>query len=75
MKKFVRHGASPRGAQAMLAACRGRALLDGRYHVAREDVASVAVPALRHRLILSFEGEAEGINSDSVIRSVIEHLE
>ena len=74
VQKFVRHGASPRGAQAMLSACRGRALLDGRYHVAREDVAAVAVPALRHRLILSFEGEAEGIQSDGVIRSVIEKL-
>lgn len=75
VQKFVRHGASPRGAQSMLAACRGRALLDGRFHVAREDVAAVAVPALRHRLILSFEGEAEGVRSDGVIRSVIEHLD
>jgi MoxR-like ATPase len=71
VKKFVRHGASPRGAQAMLAASRGRALLDGRFHVAREDVAAVAVPALRHRLILSFEGEADGVRTDDIVRQVL----
>jgi MoxR-like ATPase len=73
-RRFVRHGASPRAAQAMLAASRGRALLDGRYHVAREDVAAVAAPALRHRIILNFEGEAEGIRTDDVIAQVIKHL-
>lgn len=74
VKRFLRHGASPRAAQAMLAASRGRALLDGRYHVAREDVAAVAAPALRHRMILNFEGEAEGIKTDDVIAKVIRHL-
>jgi MoxR-like ATPase len=74
VKRFVRHGASPRAAQAMLAASRGRALLDGRYHVAREDVAAVAAPALRHRMILNFEGEAEGVRTDDVIAKVIGHL-
>lgn len=74
VKRFVRHGASPRAAQAMLAASRGRALLDGRYHVAREDVAAVAAPALRHRMILNFEGEAEGVRTDDVIAKVISHL-
>ena len=74
IRKFVRHGASPRGAQAMLAAARGRALLAGRYHVARDDVDAVAVPALRHRIILSFEGEAEGIKADQLIREVIERV-
>ncbi len=68
---FVRHGASPRAGQAMLAAARARALLDGRYHVAREDIDSVALPALRHRLILSFEGEAEGIKPDSLVQDAI----
>jgi MoxR-like ATPase len=74
VRRFVRHGASPRGAQAMLAASRGRALLDGRYHVSRDDVNAVAAPALRHRIILNFEGEAEGVRTDDVIRKVIEHL-
>lgn len=74
VKKFVRHGASPRAAQAMLAASRARALLEGRFHVAREDVAAVAVPAMRHRLILSFEGEADGLRTDDIVRGVVENL-
>jgi MoxR-like ATPase len=55
----------------MLAAGRVRALLDGRFHVACEDVDAVAAPALCHRLILSFEGEAEGIKPADLIRSAI----
>jgi MoxR-like ATPase len=74
VKKYVRHGASPRGAQTILAAARVRALLDGRYHVAREDIAAAAVPALRHRILLSFEGEAEGVRTDQVIADVIAKL-
>lgn len=74
IRKFVRHGASPRGAQSILAASRGRALLNGRYHVSREDVNAVAKAALRHRIILSFEGEAEGVRTDDVIENVIASL-
>lgn len=74
VKRFVRHGASPRGAQAMLAASRARALLAGRYHVSREDVAAVAIPALRHRILLSFEGEADGVRTDQVIADVLQAL-
>jgi MoxR-like ATPase len=75
VRKFVRHGASPRGAQAILAAARGRALLAGRYHVSRDDVNAVATPALRHRIILSFEGEAEGVRADDLIARVIQRLD
>jgi MoxR-like ATPase len=75
VRRLVRHGASPRGAQAMLAASRARALLAGRYHVSRDDVVATAVPALRHRIILSFEGEADGVRTDDVIRKVIEQLD
>jgi MoxR-like ATPase len=71
VKRCIRHGASPRAAQAILAAARVRALLDGRYHVAREDVRAVARPALRHRMILSFEGEADGVRTDDVIADVL----
>ena len=74
VQNFVRHGASPRGAQAMLAASRGRALLAGRYHVSRDDVNAVATAALRHRIILSFEGDAEGIRTDKIIEAVVEKL-
>ena len=55
----------------MLASARVRALLDGRYHVSREDIDASAAPAMRHRLILSFEGEAEGVSTDDLIKSAI----
>lgn len=71
VRTYVRNGASPRAAQAILAASRARAILDGRFHVAREDIQASAVPAMRHRLILSFEGEAEGVSPDDVIRAAI----
>ena len=71
VKAYVRYGASPRGAQAMVLGAKIHALLDGRFNVAYGDVQAVAAPALRHRVILNFEGEAEGINTDSVVRSII----
>ncbi len=72
VKSYVRHGASPRGAQAILAGSRARALLKGRFHVATEDIAAMAIPAMRHRLILSFEGEAEGVETDHMVRAVLD---
>jgi len=72
VRRYVRHGSSPRGAQSILAAARVRALLDGRFHVAREDIARMAIPALRHRIILSFEGEAEGKRPDDILAAVID---
>jgi MoxR-like ATPase len=74
VKKYVRHGASPRAAQAILAAARVRAMRAGRYHVATDDINAVAVPAMRHRLILSFEGEAEGQTADALIQEVVARL-
>ncbi|MEM7810040.1 MAG: AAA family ATPase, partial [Planctomycetota bacterium] len=59
---------------AMLAAARARALLAGRYHVSREDVDRVATPALRHRMVLSFEGEADGVKTDDVIGEILDSL-
>ncbi len=72
VKDYVRYGGSPRGAQALVLAGKIHALLDGRYNVAVEDVRSVAMPALRHRVIRNFEGEAEGITSDAIVRSVLD---
>ncbi len=66
-KRFVRYGASPRGVQALILAGKIYALLDGRYHVAKADVDRAALAALRHRLILNFEGEAEGVTAEKVI--------
>jgi MoxR-like ATPase len=68
---YVRYGASPRGAQAMVLGAKIHALLDGRFNVSYADVQAVAAPALRHRVILNFEGEAEGISTDSVVRAII----
>jgi MoxR-like ATPase len=73
-KRRLRYGASPRGAQALLLAGKIRGLLDGRYHVSHEDIAAVALPALRHRLILNFEAEAEGVTTDQVIHEILESV-
>ncbi len=73
-KKFVRFGASPRGIQAMILGAKIRAILDERYHVAREDLKAMAKPVLRHRLILNFEGQAEGISTDDVIDQIVAHV-
>lgn len=73
-KRYVRYGPSPRGAQALATAGRIRALLEGRYNVAKEDIQQVAKAALRHRLILSFEAEADGLTSDAVIDSAIQQV-
>jgi MoxR-like ATPase len=71
VRSFVRYGASPRGAQAMVLGAKITALLDGRFNVSYADVQAVAAPALRHRIILNFEGEAEGISTDSVVRAIV----
>ena len=70
-KKFMRYGASPRGLQAIILAAKIRALLEGRYAVAIDDIRHVAAPALRHRLILNFEGEAEGVRADTIIAEIL----
>jgi MoxR-like ATPase len=69
--QFLRVGASPRAAQAIELASKVRALLDGRFHVSFKDVKDVAIPAMRHRVILNFEGEAEGITTDMVLERVV----
>jgi len=71
-RRFVRYGASPRGALALLLAAKVRALLQERANVSFEDLRAVALPALRHRVILNFEGEAEGIDPDDIVRNVLE---
>ncbi len=71
VKKYVRYGASPRGGQSLMLGAKVTALLAGRYNVAFEDVHAVAPAALRHRLILNFDGLAEGVSADDVIREVV----
>ncbi len=70
-KRFVRYGSSPRGAQTLILGARVHALLDGRLNVSFDDVRSVALPALRHRLIRNFEGEAEGIEPDEIVGKIL----
>ena len=71
-KQFMRYGASPRGLQAIILAAKIRALLEGRYAVAIDDIRHVAAPALRHRMIMNFEGEAEGIRTDAIIAEILQ---
>lgn len=71
VRQFVRAGASPRGLQALVTASQVRALLEGRYNVSLEDIRALAHPALRHRVLLNFEGEAEGLTSDELIDHVL----
>jgi len=74
VRKFVRYGASPRAAQAMVLGGKALALAAGRYNVAFEDLRRMARPALRHRLILNFEAEAEKIDPDAIVGGVLEHV-
>ncbi|MCI0583127.1 MAG: MoxR family ATPase [Chloroflexi bacterium] len=72
VREYVRYGGSPRGAQALVTAGKIYALLDGRFNVAIDDVRAVALPSLRHRVILNFEGEAEGITPEAIVRSILD---
>ncbi|HLG14561.1 MAG TPA: MoxR family ATPase [Blastocatellia bacterium] len=74
VRKYVRYGASPRGAQAMVLTAKARALLSGRYNVSTGDIVAVARPSLRHRIILNFEGEADAVDTDSILDEVLESV-
>lgn len=74
VRKYVMFGASPRGVQALVLAGKTSALLDGRYNVSRDDIQSIAKPALRHRLVLNIKGEAEGIDTDDIIEEILDSL-
>ncbi len=75
VKQFVRFGSSPRGVQSILMASKIRALMDGRFAPSEDDVKATAIPALRHRVIMNFEGEAEGVRADAVLEKVIETVQ
>jgi MoxR-like ATPase len=74
VKQYVLFGASPRGVQSLVLAGKVSALIDGRYNVSREDIKSVAKPALRHRVVLNIKGEAEGIDEDKIIEEIVESI-
>jgi MoxR-like ATPase len=73
--KYIRFGASPRGAQALVLAGKVRALLEGRYNVSFEDIRRVYLPALRHRVLLNFEAQAENIPSDTVLAQILNEVQ
>jgi MoxR-like ATPase len=73
-RKYLRYGASPRGAQALVRAGKILALMKGRYNVSFGDIREAAFPALRHRLILNFEAEAEGIRPDAILEKILAEL-
>ena len=70
-QRYIRHGASPRGVVSMILTAKAYALADGRLNVSFDDLKAVALPALRHRILLNFEGEAEGINVEDIIAEII----
>jgi MoxR-like ATPase len=71
VRKWVRWGAGPRAGQALLLGAKARALLEGRSVAAREDVAAVALPVLRHRVLLNFQAEAEGVDTDQIVGALL----
>jgi MoxR-like ATPase len=72
--QYIRWGVSPRAAQALALAAKVRALLDARYNVSFEDVRRVYLPAMRHRILLNFEAQAEGIEPDKVLLELLEKV-
>jgi MoxR-like ATPase len=74
VRQFVRAGSSPRGLQALVTCAQVRALLDGRYNVSLDDIQRLAHPTLRHRLLLNFEGQAEGVTTDAVVDALLQAM-
>jgi MoxR-like ATPase len=75
VKQYVRYGSSPRGAQSLVTAAKINALLDGRFNVSKDDLKASTLPVLRHRIILNFESEADGILADDVLKKLLIHLD
>ncbi|HMT21565.1 MAG TPA: AAA family ATPase, partial [Promineifilum sp.] len=75
VNRYVRYGAGPRGAQAIIMGAKAIALMAGRFNVSFDDVAAIAPAALRHRILLNFEGLAEGIRSDDIIAELLQLAE
>lgn len=74
VKEWVRWGAGPRAGQAMIMTAKARALLHGNFAVTAEDIERVAYPVLRHRILMNFRAEAEGVTSDMVTKHLLEHV-
>jgi MoxR-like ATPase len=74
VRNYLRLGASPRGAQSVILGAKGNALAEGRVHVSYEDVEKVLYPAVRHRIILNFQAEAENVTADQIIAEVVKQV-
>ena len=74
VKQYVQYGSGPRGLQSLIRLAKARALVAGRYHVSIADIKAVATPALRHRMLLNYEGEAEGKTADSILESLLRSI-
>ena len=74
VKQYLRFGSSPRGAQSIILGAKGNALAEGRVHVSYEDVEKVIYPALRHRIILNFQAEAENVSADQMLADVVKQV-
>jgi MoxR-like ATPase len=74
VRRFVKFGGSPRGGQALLLAAKINAVFEGRFAAGIDDIRKIVLPALRHRVLLNFEGEAEGVKTDDVLREILKHL-
>jgi MoxR-like ATPase len=72
--QYIRWGSSPRGAQTLALASKVRALLDGRFNVSFEDIRRVFLPSMRHRTLLNFEAQAEGIDVDQILLDILEKV-
>ena len=74
VKQYLRFGSSPRGAQSVILGAKGHALAEGRVHVSYEDVEKILYPALRHRIILNFQAEAENVSADQIMAEVVKQV-
>ncbi|MEO0478319.1 MAG: MoxR family ATPase [Planctomycetota bacterium] len=74
VNEFCSLGSSPRGAQSLILAGKVRALLDGRFAVSTEDIRSIALPVLRHRVLINFRGQSEGVRADDLIQETLRHV-
>ena len=72
VKKYVNYGSSVRGAQFLVLAAKARALMKHRYHVSFEDVATMAIPVLRHRILLNFQAESDRLSTDDILKRLLE---
>jgi MoxR-like ATPase len=74
VERWVRWGAGPRAGQALVLGAKARALLSGRLHVTADDLRALAAPVLRHRILVNFQAEAEGVRSDDIVDRLLAHV-